>query len=69
MVLGATGFAMLQSKSAGDEYNSLNSKNKELASSYAVTGSTSTKAEYESNQSKMRGLMSTMQTMDALTLV
>ena len=40
-----------------------------LANSYASTGSSATKSEYESNQSTMKGYKSQVQTYDAISLV
>ena len=48
----------LLSNQAASSYNSLSDKNQELANSYASTQSASTKSEYESNQSKMKGYKS-----------
>jgi hypothetical protein len=59
----------LLSNQAASSYNSLSDKNQELANSYASTQSASTKSEYESNQSKMKGYKSQVQTYDAISLV
>jgi len=59
----------LLSYQAASSYNSLSDKNQELANSYASTQSASTKSEYESNQSKMKGYKSQVQTYDAISLV
>jgi len=59
----------LLSYQAASSYNSLSEKNQELANSYASTQSASTKSEYESNQSKMKGYKSQVQTYDAISLV
>ncbi len=47
----------------------MSNKNQELANSYASTQSASTKSEYESNQSTMKGYKSQVQTYDTISLV
>ena len=59
----------LLSYQAASSYNSLSDKNQELANSYASTQSASTKSEYESNQSKMKGYKSQVQTYDSISLI
>ena len=66
---GITVISALLSYQAASSYNSLSDKNKELADSYATTGSSATKSEYESNQSTMKGYKSQVQTYDAISLV
>ena len=55
---GITVISALLSYQAASSYNSLSDKNKQLADSYATTGSSATKSEYESNQSTMKGYKS-----------
>ena len=55
---GITVISALLSYQAASSYNSLSDKNKQLADSYASTGSSATKSEYESNQSTMKGYKS-----------
>jgi hypothetical protein len=69
VTLGITGLAMLQSKSAADEYNSLYDRNEELAKAYASNPDSSYKSEYDSNQSKMGSLKSSVQTYDLITYI
>jgi hypothetical protein len=69
VTLGVTGVAMLQAKSAADEYNTLSSLNKELATSYASNPDPSYSSAYESNQSKMKSLKSSAETYDLITYV
>ncbi|MDP7501965.1 MAG: hypothetical protein QGH50_21265 [SAR324 cluster bacterium] len=59
----------LLSNQAAASYNSMSDKNQELANSYASTQSASTKSEYESNQSTMKGYKSQVQTYDTISLV
>ena len=66
---GITVISALLSYQAASSYNSLSDKNKQLADSYASTGSSATKSEYESNQSTMKGYKSQVQTYDAISLV
>ena len=66
---GLTVISALLSYQAASSYNSLSDKNKQLADSYASTGSSATKSEYESNQSTMKGYKSQVQTYDAISLV
>ena len=66
---GITVISALLSYQAASSYNSLSDKNKQLADSYATTGSSATKSEYESNQSTMKGYKSQVQTYDAISLV
>ena len=66
---GITVISALLSYQAASSYNSLSDKNKKLADSYASTGSSATKSEYESNQSTMKGYKSQVQTYDAISLV
>ena len=66
---GITVISALLSYQAASSYNSLSDKNKQLADSYASTGSSTTKSEYESNQSTMKGYKSQVQTYDAISLV
>ena len=66
---GITVISALLSYQAASSYNSLSDKNKQLADSYASTGSSATKSEYESNQSTMKGYKSQAQTYDAISLV
>ncbi len=66
---GITVISALLSYQAAGSYNSLSDKNKQLADSYASTGSSATKNEYESNQSTMKGYKSQVQTYDAISLV
>ena len=66
---GITVISALLSYQAASSYNSLSDKNKQLADSYASTGSSATKNEYESNQSTMKGYKSQVQTYDAISLV
>ena len=66
---GITVISALLSYQAASSYNSLSDKNKQLADSYASTGSSATKSEYESNQSTMKGYKSQVQTYDAMSLV
>ena len=66
---GITVISALLSYQAASSYNSLSDKNKQLADSYASTGSSATKSEYESNQSTMKGYKSQIQTYDAISLV
>lgn len=60
---------MLQAKSAADDYNTLSSRNKELASLYASNPSASYSAEYTSNQSEMKSLKSSAETYDLITYI
>ena len=69
VTLGVTGVAMLQAKSAADDYNTLSSRNKELASLYASNPSASYSAEYTSNQSEMKSLKSSAETYDLITYI
>ena len=66
---GITVISALLSYQAASSYNSLSDKNKQLADSYASTGSSATKSEYESNQSTMKGYKSQVQTYDAISLI
>ena len=66
---GITVISALLSYLAASSYNSLSDKNKQLADSYASTGSSTTKSEYESNQSTMKGYKSQVQTYDAISLI
>ena len=66
---GITVISALLSYQAASSYNSLSDKNKQLADSYATTGSSATKSEYESNQSTMKGYKNQVQTYDAISLV
>ena len=66
---GITVISALLAYQAASSYNSLSDKNKQLADSYASTGSSATKSEYESNQSTMKGYKSQVQTYDAISLV
>ena len=66
---GITVISALLSYQAASSYNSLSDKNKQLADSYATTGSSATKSEYESNQSTMKGYKSQVQTYDAISLI
>ena len=66
---GITIISALLSYQAASSYNSLSDKNKQLADSYASTGSSATKSEYESNQSTMKGYKSQVQTYDAISLI
>ena len=66
---GITVISALLSYQAASSYNSLSDKNKQLADSYASTGSSATKSEYESNQSTMKGYKSQVQTYDVISLV
>ena len=66
---GITVISALLSYQAASSYNSLSDKNKQLADSYASTGSSATKSEYESNQSTMKGFKSQVQTYDAISLI
>ena len=66
---GITVISALLSYQAASSYNSLSDKNKQLADSYANTGSSATKSEYESNQSTMKGYKSQVQTYDAISLI
>ena len=66
---GITVISALLSYQAASSYNSLSDKNKQLADSYASTGNSATKSEYESNQSTMKGHKSQVQTYDAISLV
>ena len=66
---GITVISALLSYQAASSYNSLSDKNKQLTDSYASTGSSATKSEYESNQSTMKGYKSQVQTYDAISLV
>ena len=66
---GITVISALLSYQAASSYNSLSDKNKQLADSYASTGNSATKSEYESNQSTMKGYKSQVQTYDAISLV
>ena len=66
---GITVISALLSYQAASSYNSLSDKNKQHADSYASTGSSTTKSEYESNQSTMKGYKSQVQTYDAISLV
>ena len=67
--LGLTGMVMLEARFASDEFNKLSKENEQLAASYASTGNTSTKDEFESNQSKMKDMKSWIQMMDLLSIV
>ncbi len=66
---GITVISALLSYQAASSYNSLSDKNKQLADSYASTRSSTTKSEYESNQSNMKGYKSQVQTYDAISLI
>ena len=66
---GITVISALLSYQAASSYNSLSDKNKQLADSYASTGSSATKSEYESNQSTMKGYKSQVKTYDAISLI
>jgi len=59
----------LLSYQAATSYNSLSEKNKQLANSYASTGSVETKKEYETNQTNMKRYKSQVQTYDAISLI
>ena len=64
-----TAVSSLLSYQAASSYNSLSDKNQDLANTYASTQSSSTKSEYESNQSRMKGFKSQVQTYDSISLV
>ena len=65
---GITVISALLSYQAASSYNSFSDKHIQLADSYASTGSSATKSEYESNQSTMKGYKSQVQTYDAVSL-
>ena len=73
VAISVTLFSAFMSYNVANSYNDLSDKNKNLATQYANSSSSSEKAsyksEYDSNANKMKSYKSAMQTWDMLPLV